>query len=82
MQSASYAESVTRTIRIADEVFAGIDHQVVELEERLDLGDDESVWAWFEHHYPTVMGPVRRQQLWREWVRAVRDLYEWEHDSQ
>jgi hypothetical protein len=66
---------VIRGKHIAD-IFAGIDDELAELVERLDLGDDESVWAWFEHHYPKIMGPVRREQFWREWVSAVRDLYE------
>jgi hypothetical protein len=69
---------VAREKRIAVDIVAGMDEEVIELTERLELGDEESVWGWLEHHYPKVMGPVHRRQLWREWVSAVRDLYEWE----
>jgi hypothetical protein len=54
---------MARKNRIAVDIVAGIDEETIELAERLGLGDGESVWAWSEHHYPKVMGPVHRRQL-------------------
>jgi hypothetical protein len=49
--------------------------------ERLEFGDNESVLAWFRHHYPDVTGRVVNEQRWQDFVGLVRELYENEPDA-
>ena len=59
-----------------EELFAGLDDELVELMERLNFDDDDSVWAWLRHHYPDTMARIDRAGERREFMSAVRDLWE------
>ena len=52
--------------------------EVGELLERLELGDDESVWAWFRYRFPKTMCKVERVGQRRAFLTAMR--YAWELD--
>jgi hypothetical protein len=45
-----------------------------ELAERLELGDNESVRAWFLHTYPTIVGRIVANGNWQEFITAVREI--------
>jgi hypothetical protein len=57
-------------------LFRGLEEQADELAERLEFGDNESVFAWFRHHYPSTAVRVVKEQRWAEFVALVRGLYE------
>jgi hypothetical protein len=52
--------------------------EVAELLERLELGDDESVWAWFRYRFPRTMRKVECAGGRRDFLTAMR--YAWELD--
>lgn len=60
------------------ERFACGKDEVRELLERLELGDDQSVWAWFRFRFPKTMRRIERAGERREFVTAMR--YAWELD--
>jgi hypothetical protein len=62
-------------------LFRGLEEEVEELAERLEFGDNESVLAWFQHHYPSVTVRVVKEQRWTEFVGMVRGLYEDERNA-
>ena len=64
----------------AAELLAGLDNETGELLERLELGDDASVWAWFSHHYPDTMGKIDRAGERQEFISAVREIWEAERE--
>lgn len=51
-----------------------IEADAFELAERLGLGDNESVRAWFLHKYPDTIGRVVRNGDWEEFLGAVREI--------
>jgi hypothetical protein len=61
--------------RVLDLFFEEVDEDANDLAERLQTGDDESVFAWFQQRYPKAMDRVSKKRQWREFVAAVRDFY-------
>jgi hypothetical protein len=62
-------------------VFRGLEQHAEELAERLEFGDNESVLAWFRHHYPSATVRVVNEQRWPEFIDLVRGLYEDERNA-
>jgi len=48
--------------------------EAIELADRLELGDAESVRAWFKHHYPTVIGRVIENGDLDDFISSVREI--------
>ena len=53
--------------------------EAIELAERLEFGDDESVLAWLMHKYPKNISRVVKAQRWPEFICLLRQVYE--HDG-
>jgi len=53
---------------------AAIEQDALELTERLELGDSESVRAWFLHKYPAIAGRIVRNGDWEQFLSAVREI--------
>lgn len=64
-----------------DERFSCRDDELRELLDRLELGDNESVWAWFCFRFPKTMRKVERAGERREFVTAMRDAWELDRRS-
>src|SRR5579862_3189513 len=62
--------------------FSGLDDEADDLMQRLSLGDDESVWAWFRQRYPKATQRVAKGRAWRDFVRAMREFYRSENSIQ
>jgi len=62
-------------------LFGGLEEEAEELAERLEFGDNESVLAWFQYHYPSATIRVVREQRWMEFIGLVRGLYADDQDE-
>ena len=60
------------------ESFACGEEEFGELLERLELGDNDSVWRWFCYRFPKTMCKLERAGERREFVATMR--YAWELD--
>jgi hypothetical protein len=59
----------------------GIGREADELAERLELGDNESVRAWFRHRYPKAMSKIVEEERWAEFISLVREIYQADRDG-
>lgn len=66
---------INRNERVIRAFNSGLDEEAEDLMQRLVLGDDESVWAWFQQRYPVATQRVSKGRTWRHFVRAMRDCY-------
>jgi hypothetical protein len=62
-------------------LFGGLEEEAEELAERLEFGDNESVFAWFQYHYPSATVRVVKERRWTEFIGLIRGLYENERDE-
>lgn len=53
---------------------SAVEADALELADRLELGDNESVRAWFLHKYPDTVGRIVRNGDWEEFLGAVREI--------
>jgi len=81
MQTYSRA-MLDRNERAIRAFFSGLDEEADDLMQRLSLGDDESVWAWFRQRYPKATQRVAKGRAWRDFVRAMREFYRSENPIQ